>query len=284
MKLKFPSQTITFPRRALLMGIVNINDDSFCGDGSLDPRTSLQQARAHYQNGADIIDIGAESARTNRKAISIDEEISRLRCFIEQWHTIRDLEPKDKEQLSPALLSVNTWRPEVVEQILGPEVDLLNDMSALPDNRNALLCAKHQISLLIMHSVGRPKIPHTHQKWRGLIKSMVNFFEEKTAIAIEAGLSREQIILDPGIDFAKQKEDNLLLLRKLNQLIDLGFPLLLPISRKTVIGEALDIEDPRKRDAGTLALLAHGVHRGAHLFRVHNTEACWQALKVLSAL
>ena len=113
---------------------------------------------------------------------------------------------------------------------------------------------------------------------------MVNFFEEKTAIAIEAGLSKEQIILDPGIDFAKQKEDNLLLLRKLNQLIDLGFPLLLPISRKTVIGEALDIEDPRKRDAGTLALLAHGVHRGAHLFRVHNTEACWQALKVLSAL
>ena len=145
MKLKFPSQTITFPRRALLMGIVNINDDSFCGDGSLDLGTSLQQARAHYQNGADIIDIGAESARTNREAISIDEEISRLRFFIEQWHTIRDLEPKDEEQLSPPLLSVNTWRPEVVEQILGPEVDLLNDMSALPDNRNALLCSMSSV-------------------------------------------------------------------------------------------------------------------------------------------
>ncbi len=113
---------------------------------------------------------------------------------------------------------------------------------------------------------------------------MADFFEEKTAIAIDSGLSKEQIILDPGLDFAKQKDDNLLLLRELNQLIHLDFPLLLPISRKTVIGEALDIEDPRERDAGTLALLAHGLHKGAHLFRVHNTEACWRALKVLSAL
>ena len=284
MKLRFPSQTVTFPRRALLMGIVNINDDSFCGDGSLDPEAAIQQAREHYQNGADVIDIGAESARTNREAISIDEEVSRLRSFIEQWHSIRNLEPRDNDQLSLPLLSVNTWRPEVVEQILGPEVDLLNDMSALPDDRNAQLCAEHQTSLLIMHSVGEPKVPHTHQQWNGLMKSMTDFFNEKTAMALDAGLSREQIILDPGLDFAKQKEDNLLLLKKLDQLIELGFPLLLPISRKTVIGEALDIEDPEERDAGTLALLAHGIHKGAHLFRVHNTEASWQALKVLSAL
>jgi len=284
MKLKFPSQTVTFPRRALLMGIVNINDDSFCGDGSLDPETALQQARQHYRNGADIIDIGAESARTNREAISIDEEVLRLQSFIEHWLGLRDLEARDAEQLSPPLLSINTWRPEVAEQVLQPGVDLLNDMSALPDDRNARLCAEHQIPLLIMHSVGQPKIPHTHHQWGNLMKSMIDFFIEKTALAMDAGLSREQIILDPGLDFAKQKEDNLLLLKELAQLLEMDFPILLPISRKTVIGETLDIEDPNERDAGTLALLAHGVHKGAHLFRVHNTEACWQSLKVLSAL
>ncbi|MDB4538138.1 dihydropteroate synthase [Akkermansiaceae bacterium] len=283
MTLRFPSREVTFPRRPLLMGIVNINDDSFCGDGSLDLQVSLQQAREHCQNGADIIDIGAESARTNREAISIDEEVRRLNSFIEQWPAICELLPKDNEQLSPPLLSVNTWRPEVVEQVLGPEIDLLNDMSALPTARNAELCAQHQTVLLIMHSVGLPKVAHTHQKWDDLLGSMKGFFKEKTNIALRAGLSKEQLILDPGLDFAKQKEDNLLLLRELDQLIDLGYPLLLPISRKTVIGDVLGIENPQERDAGTLALLTHGMMKGAHIFRVHNVKECWQALKVLSA-
>ncbi|MGB1889579.1 MAG: dihydropteroate synthase, partial [Akkermansiaceae bacterium] len=167
MILETPTRKISFPRRPLLMGIVNINDDSFSGDGTLDPKKALEQARKQIQEGADIIDIGAESARTNREAISVDEEVRRLRSFLDDWARIRD-ETKaiDDEQISPALLSVNTWRPEVVEQILGPEIDLLNDMSALPDDRNARLCAKHQVPLLIMHSVGQPKVSHTHQRWR----------------------------------------------------------------------------------------------------------------------
>ena len=162
-------------------------------------------------------------------------------------------------------------------------MDPLNDMGALPDPRNAQLCAKHQTSLLIMHSVGQPKVPHTHQKWDGLMVSMKQFFEEKVSCALEAGLSREQLIIDPGLDFAKQMDDNLLLLKELDQLIELGLPLLLPISRKTVIGDVLQLENPLDRDAGTLALLTHGVMKGAHIFRVHNVKSSWQALKVLSA-
>ena len=113
--------------------------------------------------------------------------------------------------------------------------------------------------------------------------SMKEFFRKKTNFALEEGLTREQLILDPGLDFAKQRDDNLLLLNKLEEIIDLGFPVLLPISRKTVIGDVLQLDDPSDRDAGTLALLTHGVSKGAHLFRVHNTKACWEALKVLSA-
>lgn len=282
MILRTPTREIVFPRRPLLMGIVNLNDDSFSGDGTLDPREALALARQHLENGADLIDIGAESARTNREAIPVDEEVRRLRSFLERWPTLRgSAGVADNEQVHPALLSVNTWRPEVVEQILGPEIDLLNDLSALPDDRNARLCAQHGVPLLIMHSVGQPKVSHTHQRWDDLMGAMTSFFEEKIAMALAAGLTREQLVLDPGLDFAKQKEDNLLVLRELTPLLAFRCPLLLPISRKTVIGEVLDLPDPRERDPGTLALLTQGVMAGANLFRVHNIQACWQALRVL---
>ena len=267
------------------MGIVNINDDSFSGDGTLDPIEAIDLARKHIQEGADIIDIGAESARTNREAISIDEEVRRLKSFLNHWPKLRDeTKGADDGQLSPALLSVNTWRPEVVERILGPDVDLLNDMSALPDHHNASLCAKHGIPLLIMHSVGQPKISHTHQKWEDLMGSMLAFFEEKIAAAMAAGLARDQIVLDPGLDFAKQKEDNLLVLRQLEKVVALGCPVLLPISRKTVIGDVLNLPNPCDRDPGTLALLTHGMIKGAHIFRVHNVRECWETLRVITPL
>ncbi|MGC6425887.1 MAG: dihydropteroate synthase [Akkermansiaceae bacterium] len=282
---RFPSRDVTFPRRALLMGIVNINDDSFSGDGTLDPSDALKLAKKQVEAGADIIDLGAESARTNREAISPAEEISRLESVLSGWtELIRSATPRDQTQIFPPLLSINTWRPEVVEEILDYDVDLINDMSALPDGRNARACAAKEVPLLIMHSVGQPKIPHTDQQWPDLMKSICDFFAKKIELAEANGLSRELLILDPGIDFAKQKADNILLLKELNQLKQFGCPILLPISRKTVIGEVLEIENPAKRDAGTIALLAHGMNQGIEVFRVHNVEACWQSIRVLDPL
>lgn len=282
MILRTPTRKVVFPRRPLLMGIVNINDDSFSGDGTLNPVEAIAIARGHIREGADIIDIGAESARTNREAISVEEEVRRLRSFLAHWPALRaETGRADDGQVFPALLSVNTWRPEVAEQILGPEIDLLNDMSALPDDRNARLCARHGVPLLIMHSVGPPKVSHTHQKWDHLMEEMLAFFEEKTAIAREAGLSKDQLVLDPGLDFAKQKDDNLLVLRELEKIVSLGYPVLLPVSRKTVIGDILNLPNPIDRDPGTLALLTHGILKGAHIFRVHNIRACWETLKVI---
>ena len=283
MILRVPNRSISFPRRPLLMGIVNINDDSFSGDGTLDPQIAAEIAREQVKEGADIIDIGAESARTNRQAISIEEEVLRLKQFFAAWNQL-EFEPADEEQVFPPLLSVNTWRHEVVEQIVDAGFDILNDMSALPDERNALICAQHDIALLIMHSVGEPKIPHTHQQWSNLMESMTTFFKEKVSIAQNAGLQNDQIILDPGIDFAKQRDDNLLLLKNLSRVTRLGFPVLLPISRKTVIGEVLDLPEPSMRDAGTIALLTHGAMNGASLFRVHNIRSNWEALRSLSPL
>ena len=269
------------------MGIVNLNDDSFSGDGTLAVDRALEQARRQVADGAEIIDVGGESARTNRAAIAAEEEIRRVRPFVEEFLAARaDWTARDGAALSPALLSVNTWRPEVARALLASGAELLNDMSVLPTDANARLAAEHGASLLIMHSVGEPKVAHTEVRWQDVVGEQVRFFEEKLQLAERAGLPREAVILDPGLDFAKQREDNLRLLRETERLAALGRPVLMPISRKTVIGEVLGLPQPRDRDAGTWACLAAGVRRGGSIFRVHAVReaascarAVWEVVK-----
>ncbi len=265
--------TIEFPRQPLVMGIVNINDDSFCGDGTLDPTAALAQAEQMLRDGADIIDIGAESARTNREAISVSEEIDRLLPFLAKW-------PELKAHHNSPLLSINTWRSDVIATILPEGGDLINDISGLPDAFNAKLCAEHNASLLIMHSIGQPKVSHTHVKYESIMDTLEHFFTQKLIMAESVGLPRENIILDPGIDFAKQRDDNLVIYRELERLHRFELPILLPVSRKTVIGDVLGLP-ALERDAGTVACIAAGMQRGAQVFRVHNVQAAAQAVKVL---
>jgi dihydropteroate synthase len=283
MRLRLPERVIEFPRRPLIMGIINVNDDSFSGDGTLDLQAAAAQAVERIGMGADVIDVGAESARTNRGAISVEEELRRFRGFLEQWPAIvAASHPRDPVQIWPPLLSANTWRPEVVEALLPMGgVDLLNDMGALPDGRNAAACVKHGVALLIMHSVGEPKVAHDRQQWDDVMDSMEEFFRQKIAMAKSAGSSEEAIVLDPGIDFAKQRDDNLRVYRELERLQAFDRPLLVPVSRKTVIGEVLGIVDPRQRDAGTIACIAASMERGVQIFRVHDVDAAWQAVKCL---
>ncbi len=286
MKLRLPDRTIEFPRRPLVMGIINVNDDSFSGDGTLDFEKAVKQARAQVAAGADIIDVGAESARTNRAAVTVAEELRRFQGFIERWEEVRqDNAPRDSEQIWPPILSANTWRPEVVEGVLQRgKVEIINDMGALPDDRNARFCADHGAALLVMHSVGEPKIPHFSQQWDDVMGEMEKFFEAKISLALAAGLPAESLILDPGIDFAKQRDDNLTVYRDLGSLQKFGLPVLVPVSRKTVIGEVLDLPIPADRDAGTVACISAAMLRGAQIFRVHEVTATWQAVKTLQAI
>lgn len=276
MILRARQHAIEFPRRPLVMGIVNINDDSFCGDGTLDPTAALAQAEQQLREGADIIDIGAESARTNREAISVDEEVDRLRPFLARW-------PELKARFKAPLLSINTWRSDVIAEVLPLGGDIINDISGLPDAFNAKLCAEHGAALLIMHSVGQPKVPHTHVQYPSIMDTLEHFFEQRLVMAESVGLSRENILLDPGIDFAKQRDDNLTIYRDLERLHRFGRPLLLPVSRKTVIGDVLGIP-ALERDPGTIACLSTGMSRGAQIFRVHNVKAAAQAVKILWAV
>ena len=271
MKLLARGATLEWPRRPLIMGIVNLSADSFSGDGLADVEAALAKARGLVADGADIIDIGAESARTNRGPISEAEEAAQLVRFIERWK-------------SDALLSINTWRPAVARAALAAGGHILNDIGALPTDENARVCAETGAALLIMHSVGVPKVAHTHVGYDDVMARLDEFFAEKIALAERAGVPRDALILDPGIDFAKQRADNLRIYRELDWLAKFERPILLPVSRKTVIGDVLSLANPADRDAGTVACIVQGMLRGAAIFRVHNVRAAAQAVQMIAAV
>jgi dihydropteroate synthase len=270
MKLVARRFTFEFPRRPLVMGIINLGADSFSGDGNPDIPAALANARRLVDDGADLIDVGAESARTNRAAIPDDEEAAALIRFVRAW----DLNIP---------LSINTWRPGVARAVLDVGGDLLNDIGALPTDENARICAATGAALLIMHSVGTPKIAHTHVGYPDIMAELETFFSNKIALALAAGLSPDSLLIDPGIDFAKQREDNLRIYRELESLHRFQRPILLPVSRKTVIGEVLGLA-PAERDAGTVACIVEGMLKGAHIFRVHNVRAAVQSIRTIEAV
>jgi dihydropteroate synthase len=169
-------------------------------------------------------------------------------------------------------ISANTWRPKVVEAALAAGAHLINDIGGLPDDAIARLAAKHGAALVIMHTQGAPKVAHTHVTYSDVIADLLRFFEQKIALAERADLARDHILLDPGLDFAKQRADNLRVMRELPVLRRFQLPILLAPSRKTVIGDVLGVP-PADRDAGTAALCVLGIVGGAGILRVHNVRA-----------
>lgn len=280
MRLIARGLALEWPRRPLIMGIVNLSADSFSGDGLADVDAALEKARALIADGAEIIDIGAESARTNRAPISEAKETAQLVRFIERWPAVI----RYSSPLISPLLSINTWRPAVARAALAAGGQILNDIGALPTDENARICAETGAALLIMHSVGVPKVAHTHVGYDDVMARLDSFFAEKIALAERAGVVRDAIILDPGIDFAKQRADNLRIYRELGTLTRLNRPILLPVSRKTVIGEVLGLPNPADRDAGTVACIVQGMLGGAAIFRVHNVRAAALAVRMIAAV
>jgi len=279
MTLVARGRRVDFPRRPLIAGIININDDSFSGDGRIDAAWALGRARELVAEGADIIDVGAESARTNRRPVGEDEELRRLVPFLEGFaDAVKVAAPRDDDQIFPPLLSVNTWRSGVAAGALAIAGDILNDMGGLPGPANAEISARTGAALLIMHSVGEPKQKHTHVTHPDILAELERFFVEKLAVARRAGVPDDATILDPGIDFAKQPADNLRILANVEHIAALGRPVLLPVSRKTVIGKVLGLTDPRERDAGTAACIVAGCLGGAGILRVHNVEMAWRTV------
>ncbi len=260
--------------RPLLMGIVNASPDSF-SDGGMHRGLDAQLALAGelIAAGADILDIGGESASTGRPPVAVQEEIELVAPLVER--VVDEL---------GAIVSVDTYKPAVAEAAIAAGARIVNDVSALRDVGLAEVCARSGAALVLMHTRAAPRERLQDPDLYGdVVSEVVDFLDERMQTAIAHGVAAEQLILDPGPDFAKTPAQTIRLLTELERLHALGRPLLLAISRKDFIG-ALTGRAPRERQAGTLAALAHGIEQGGHIFRVHDVAAAADFIAVRSAL
>ncbi len=272
--LRTSNGTLQLGGRPWLMGVVNATPDSFSdagGNQTLEQR--LELARSLLAAGADIIDIGGESGVTNRPPIQPEEEIKRVVPLIERV----------SGELG-ALVSVDTYKPAVAHAAIEAGAAIVNDVSGLRDVALAEVCARTGAALVVMHTKAAPKQKLLDPGLDGrIVADVENFLRERMALAIEHGVAFEQLMLDPGPDFAKTPAQTVAVLRALSDLHALGRPLLLAVSRKDFVG-ALTRRSPRDRLAGTLAALAHGVQAGAHVLRVHDVAQTADFLAVRAAL
>jgi dihydropteroate synthase len=260
--------------RPWLMGIVNATPDSFSDAGlhpTLESRVAL--ARELIGAGARLIDIGGESGITNRPPVEAGEEIERVVPLIERVAA----EPG-------VLVSVDTYKPAVAAAAIAAGASVVNDVSGLRDPELADVCAQTGAALVVMHTAAAPKQRLQDPDLYGdVLAEVMAFIGERLELARSHGVADEQLIVDPGPDFAKTPAQTIELLRGAARLHEFGRPLLLAVSRKDFVG-ALTERPPRDRGAGTLAALAYGMDLGAQIFRVHDVAAADDFVTVLMAL
>ncbi len=273
--LRAGDRTLQLGRRPWLMGVVNASPDSFSDDGSA--RTLDRQARLARElvdAGADMLDIGGESARTGVPPVSVEDEIERVVPLVERIAATME-----------TIVSVDTYKPPVAAAAIAAGATIVNDVSGLRDPDLARVCAETGAALVLMHTRAAPKrrLQDPDLYGQDVTGEVLVFLRERLELAVAAGVAPEQLIVDPGPDFAKTPAQTIALLADVERLHELGRPLLMAISRKDFIG-ALTSRAPRERLAGTLAALAHGMDSGAHIFRLHDIAAAADFLRVRAAL
>jgi len=272
--LKLGNQLFSFSsHRPLVMGILNVTPDSF-SDGGLYFRfaDAVKHGLKLVEEGADIIDVGGESTRPGARPVPWKEEAQRVVPVIK----------KLKEETG-ALVSVDTYKPEVASEALEAGADLINDVFGLRQPGMLDLVAEVRKPVVIMHMKGTPQNMQDNPVYKDVVKEVYCFLSAQRDKAFQAGLKSDQVIVDVGIGFGKTLEHNLELIRRLDYFKKLGCPILLGPSRKSFLGLILDLP-VEERLEGTLAVVAIAVLKGANIFRVHDVKEALRAVKVATAL
>ncbi|MCU7242100.1 MAG: dihydropteroate synthase [Microcystis aeruginosa WS75] len=262
-------------KRTYIMGVLNVTPDSFSDGGEFDNvENALLQAMKMIEAGADIIDIGGQSSRPGAEEISLEAELSRVIPVIT---AIR--------QQSSIPISLDTTRAIVAAQGIAAGADLINDISGGTFDRLLLpTVAKLAVPIILMHLRGNPQTMQSITHYDDLVKEIKEFLQDRVKEALHWGIARENIIIDPGIGFAKTGTQNLELLRELGQFRDLDLPILIGLSRKRFIGEITGKDDPKERVFGTAAACAIAIAKGADILRVHDVDAIVDVSKVVDAI
>ena len=260
--------------RALVMGVLNVTPDSFSDGGQfLDPHFAIDQVQKMIADGADIIDVGAESTRPGSRTIEVVEELQRLRPV---------LQVLGKKCSVP--ISVDTRKAEVAKRALDWGVHLVNDVSALRfDMDLGHLVANTRAGIVLMHMKGDPETMQDHCQYDNVVDEVKTFLQDRIEIAESYGIGREQIVIDPGIGFSKNTKQNLILLKGLAAFKSLGQPVLVGVSKKSFIGAVLN-KPVGKRIMGTAAAVAMAVLHGARIVRVHDVEHMKDVVTMVSAI
>ncbi len=257
----------------LVMGILNVTPDSFSDGGDfLDPGTAVDHALEMAGHGADIIDIGGESTRPGSLSVSADEEMARV------IPVVRAVAAKVSTPIS-----IDTSKPEVARAALDEGAAIINDITALSDDRMRRLAAERACPVVLMHMKGSPRTMQKSPFYRDIMGEITLFLRRRIEEAVSAGVEREQLIVDPGIGFGKTVKHNLDILRRLKVLASLGRPILVGASRKSFLGTLTGALAP-DRTAATAAANALAVAAGAHAVRVHDVAQARQSVAVASAI
>jgi dihydropteroate synthase len=258
--------------RPLVMGIVNVTPDSFSDGGLyLDPANAIAHAHKLIDEGADILDVGGESSRPGAQGVPAEEELRRI------VPVLRDL------RSAPIPVAVDTVKPEVMRSALAEGAAMINDINALRAAGALEAVAASDAGVCLMHMQGEPRTMQRDPSYGDVVAEVGAFLRGRTAIAQAAGIARERIVIDPGFGFGKKPAHNLELLRRLDELAALGYPLLAGLSRKSTLG-AITGREPAERGAASIAAALLAVERGARIVRVHDVAATKDALAVWSAV
>lgn len=266
--IKFMDHTLEIGKRTYVMGILNATPDSFSDGGQFNEvKAGIEHAIKMIEEGADIIDVGGESTRPGAKEVTLEDELQRVVPLI-----------KGIRENVNVPISIDTYKAKVAEAALQAGANMVNDVWGLQrEPEIAKVAARAGAPVIAMHN---QKGTHYDED---IIESMRKFFKKSIQIALDAGVPKEHIILDPGIGFGKTSEQNVVVMGRLHELHDLGYPILLGTSRKSMIGKILDLPSD-ERVEGTIATNVVGVMAGMEIVRVHDVKENLRAVKVADAI
>lgn len=259
--------------RPHVMGIVNVTPDSFSDGGKFaSSELAIHHALQLISEGADILDIGGESTRPGAIPVSLDEELSRVIPVIEAL-----------SKIATVPISIDTYKPEVMRQAIAAGVDIVNDVRALQEPGALEIVAASKAGVCLMHMQGNPQTMQIDPQYENVVEEVKQFLLERLHAAEHAGISQERILLDPGFGFGKRTVHNIALIQNLEQLAAIGQPLLVGLSRKSVLGAIVGGDEHQRLHAGLAASVISAM-KGAKILRVHDVKATVDALKVVSAV
>jgi dihydropteroate synthase len=272
--LRCRDRELLLDRRPHIMGVLNVTPDSFSDGGQFDAvERAVPRAHQMAEVGADIIDVGGESTRPGARSVPLKEELRRVIPVVERLC----------DELSVPI-SIDTQKAEVARQALKAGAHMVNDISALrSDPGMARLAAKQGAALVLMHMKGTPRNMQRHPHYDDVVGEIFEFLSRRAERAIDAGVAQDRLVVDPGIGFGKRVEDNLIILNRLEEFRSLGFPLLLGVSRKSFIGQILDLPVDDRLE-GTAAAVALAVARGADILRVHDVREMTRVARMAAVI